>query len=252
MKTRINFLSSPIRYFFGLIIFVSCHKETPFIQVSVLRDVTDTHMLNPDAHSIIPLYKLSEDVSTHCLFRMSNITDRQLNAIVEFSSTSIENSERNIPFAKEQQIVDFYKNIKESLLEDSILHSSAPPLEHSECFSTIASELHVLSRNKATKSYLQVYSDLRENSGGAFNAYSKECIRKMINNPEHVVQYFESKNLLPISLHGIHVQFIYYPIDRAEDDIYRVIVTAYKTILENRGAKVEIKAQNNKTIPDET
>lgn len=242
MKTIISFLHH-VPFLF-LLFFLGCNnQEYKSIHVSVLTDVTDSFTVRPDAHSIISLFHLGENPFGECSFRLSNITDRNLNAIVEFSLPGNRIASQRGPFSTEQNILSFYEKIKSSVRGDSLKHTERS-LMHSECFATIARELQAISSHQAQESYLLVYSDLRENSRGEFNAYDKRCIKKCMSDPNYLVAFFEKQNLLPEDLHSIDTQFMYYPIDREDDEIYGAIVYAYKIVLEKRGASVAIKANN--------
>lgn len=229
---------------------VSSPRESGcYMNISVVRDVTDLHVLRPEANSILNLYNLSEHKRQGGVFRYREISDRVLVPAVDIAipdeSTTGKKAKRNQEFYRERIILDFYDSVRKTLAIPE-RNTDSTLLDHSECFKTIAEELTRLSKSNSKNKILLVFSNLFENSD-ILSVYRIDNGHLYIQE-ETVIQKLEKTNLLPKNLTGIKVFFVFQPTSRTEDRNYLAMVSIYKQLLESRGAKVEVQANNTHFI----
>lgn len=220
--------------------------ESPAVQLSVIRDRTDRHVLQPDPGSVLSIFNLSENKNTCVGFRYHEITDKMLEPIVNLELGSEAQTEKqnvnNEPLFRQKLIVAFYDTITTTLTAVNT-NSDSSDLDYSECFRTIADELTVLSGSNAQKRILLAYSNLFENSE-ILSVYKKSTGKLLVPAPENIKDLFEKSKLLPGNLKGIKVVFLFKPITREEDQEYMKMIGVYKLLLEPRGAEVFVRANN--------
>ena len=240
-----------IPFFITIFFFVSCKKEdkdqSKKIAVSIIIDITDPHQLYPDAETVIPLFQISKNENNEALFRITPLTDRELNQDVEFHlkdglTTEKDNKEEDENYRK-KLIIQFYDSIRKSIYDENSKAVNDTPLHHSECFRTILKELWKADKAKMDTTILMVYSDLFENSS-IFNVYNKTKKKLLEEHKEQVVKQFEQSGLMPNSLKGTTIFFIYNPKTREDDKLYMEMVNVYKQLLEPPGATVIVQANN--------
>jgi hypothetical protein len=228
----------------------SCNKneqsENATMQIAILVDVTDKRIVFPEALNILSLLDMKNDSKKSVLFSLATMTDKILNPRVELflptdSITEIDNKADD-PYFREKAILQFYKTVKEAIAKTNTIVEADSSIQFSECFSSIASELTLISRNKKSKNYLFVYSDLFENSTlykiYAHKNNSQESIKKELEKK------FTTTHLLPENLSNITVYFIFQPKTREEDQLYATVFSVYKKILTERGATVILSPNN--------
>lgn len=224
-------------------LFCSCAQDKPEVTapvtVSVVIDVTDTQKYwVSDATDILRLFHCKTSPDNECLYRCRTIEDKRLTPITTIQLPASDNRfYDDDPQFRAKQIKAFYKSVAQSLQLFHTTHDTATAsLSRSECFHTIASELTVLSKIEGER-MLIVNSNLAENSG----------ILRLANNPtttsELIAKTFEDTHLLPKSLQGITVYYIYSPVTRDEDKAFGVVSSAYLTLLTKRGAIVRIQTK---------
>ena len=229
----------------------SCRKEEKTganrIEVSVILDITDIHQLHPDAESIIPLFQLNKDENNETVFRISPLTDRELNPYKEFRlkdglTTEKDNKEDDQNLRK-KLIIEFYNSVRKSIDEENRIAAKDTPLHYSECYKTISQELQRVYKARADTTILMIFSDLRENSS-MFNVYDEKDKVLLEKHPEQLLKMFEQNTHIPESLKSITIIFVYNPTTREDDRAYMSTVNLYKQLLEPRGATVIVQANN--------
>ncbi len=240
-------------YYFPLLFFVigsSCSKNTQgeknSIQISSLVDITDKRIVFPDALTMLSFFDMKNDSKKSVFFRLVTTTDKLLNPVTELylptdSVTEIDNKADD-PYFREKSILQFYKSVNEAFTKTNTTLRTDSSIKFSECFSSIASELTLLSTNKKSKNYLFVYSDLFENST-LYNIYAHK------NNSQefvklHLEKKFTTSHLLPENLSNITVYFIFQPKTREEDQLYATVFSVYKKLFMERGATVILSPNN--------
>ena len=245
-------MKSFIQFVIVIILFVACNKASTnekelSTYVSVIVDITDPIEVRPDPDPILSLYHFSDYPDKEAFFRLSIISDKKLNPVVEYHLADGKTTERKNRTGDVQYraklILSLYASIRKSMSNFWLQNDSTHSLDHSECFNTIASELGVLSKSSANEKIIVIYGDLLENSG--FNSYIKSNQVLLQYDPGEVARQLHADELLPIDLTGITVFFIYRPETREQDQKYELVQGFYKYLLESRGAVVFTKATNN-------
>lgn len=216
-------------------------------QVSVITDCTDPHALLPVAEPLLGLYEFEKDKDREARFRICSVTDKQLNPASEVHLPDAETTDRNNsldePYYREKHILAFYDDIRKMLSHFTTVPSSDSSLKHSEIFYSVAHELQLLEKSQADRRILLVFSDLQENSL-VFNSYSIAGREQLRKRPMDIVNIFRDTQLLPDSLTGITIFFVFQPKSRDEDQVYGAMTGVYTRLLEERGAKITIQATN--------
>ena len=213
-----------------LIFLVACSTpKTSSTETSVLRDITEKHLAQPDANEIYGLYDLSQNPLNGAVFHFKNLSDVSYNYDKEAKIEA-----QNLWSSNELERTKEIKGFKNSM-DEIIVNSSL--------YLPIARELNHISQSKADKKYLLIYSDLMENTIDV-SFYNKKIVAQLQTNPEAIRKYFEQLQALQ-NLNGIEVYLIYLPIDSESDKIFTIVSAFYKKLLEDKGAKVNISANIN-------
>lgn len=215
------------------------------VMVSVIDDRTDRFLLKPLAEPILALYQFERDASKEALFRYATISDLRQISVCKYSlpnsnETEKSNTSEDINF-RETLIYNFYDSVRRCLKLAGVRREHT--LKYSECYSAIAKELNVMTKMGIRQRVLLVYSDCMENNPATFSAYTP-CGRKELKQPKVIAKRLEQQQVLPKSLDGIEVHFIYKPENRGADTVFLQIMEVYKLLLLPKGAKVHISATN--------
>lgn len=230
----------------------SCHKgETttePTKNISAVIDITDNDAIFPESKSVIKLFGFDTVRGGEAWFRISTVTDRLLNPAIEHHLPDSKETEKNNiqddPNYRDKLIISFQAAIRKTIASFNSTNKKDTTLSNSECFATICNELQLMKKRGAKDNILLVYSNLYENSD-FFNSYTKENIKIIMDSTEKVVNIFNETGLLPNSLNGYTIYFIYQPGSREGDKKYMAMVEVYKLLLEPRGAKIVVQATND-------
>lgn len=232
--------------FLCIIIFIACQDKPHCVQQVEICDITDPLLVKPDAEFNISLFNLSHDRNHECRFKRVFISDKQLNPSSEVILEGNHSNLNRRPYERDLQIIQFYKEIKDIIKLDSAATLNSIR-DHSECFRTIANEITLASLRPSYRTIIVVHTNLRENSD-LCNTYSNDLIRIMLRNPEYLEQIFEKQDLLPKSLKSFYIVFVYETLNREDDAIFKILSHTYKSILEKRGANVNITSTNSKQL----
>lgn len=206
------------------------------IEVSVLRDVTDSELAKPDIHDLYTLFELEDDKWNGGKFRFANLSDISLNYTSEIELQP-EQALFSNEIEREAKLETFRTGI-ESILskagEDSIGRT------HSSVYEPIARELEQLSKSKSGKRILIVFSDLLENKRD-FSMYRNQNPAGEKPDADLVLREFTIRHPLP-SLTGIVVYFIFQPANERQDEAFQNMSGIYQKLLGEKGATVYIKA----------
>jgi hypothetical protein len=208
--------------------------------VSLVIDVTDPRSYLPPPDAVLAQYQCKQNPDAECIFRLRAITDMRLSAIQSLRlpdalSGDFKNKDDDSQF-RARGILAFYNSVRSMLHKLYAQFDSIRTLKNSECFRIIANELSFLSQSKSTRRILLVASDLLEKSD-LLDSY-----REDISNSQKVAHKLDSAGLLPRSLTGISVVFVFSPRNRLEDQQFYALSEAYKALMEQKGAKVSIQA----------
>lgn len=224
-----------------IVITISCSmsKNQQTTEVVVIRDITSPHLSMPEIEVIQSLYKLNVNKWQGAIFRLTSITDISYNKTYE-ARIEAENKWLENEFERRKKIKTFFDEIGRIInLSESHKYSR----NKSSVYSNIAKELNKLSKSKSHKKIILIYSDLAENTN-EMSFYKNKDLYLLKNNTEKLTEYFNSITPL-LNLENIEVFLIYQPENSKQDDTYRLLSGYYKTLLENKGANVEITANIN-------
>jgi hypothetical protein len=220
----------------GILLFHFSNSMLTTVEVSILRDITDRQLSQPNVKEIVPLYNLSATNKWNGgIFRFQNVSDVSFNqtkvAVIETANQLFSNE-----FTREKQIERFTDSISH-IVTDAAKDNLGK--EYSSIYFPLASELNRLSVSKSQKRILIVYSDLMQNDLSV-SLYAKE-LELLKHNPDSLKAELKKQKPLA-SLTGIEVYFIYQPQDAEQDQEFRIVSQFYTRLLEEKGATVTVAA----------
>jgi len=240
MKTAIYLFSTLLILLAGVIIMrKSFDQHLPSTDITVMRDITDTQISQPKLADISTLLNLDNSKWDGAFFRFVDITDVSYNHISE-TKIDPENQWLGNELDREKKVKQFYIDINQILTNAG---TEKVGKVNSSIYKPIATELNRLSQSPSQKRFLLIYSDLEENTD-KLSFYDKKTINLLRTDQDSIRKYFEALSPLK-NLTGIKVYLIYQPKNNEADDQYQLIASFYKTLLESKGATVEITANIN-------
>ncbi len=220
--------------------------------IFVLVDISDPHTLKPEFSSVRNLYDMRSNPCKSAGFKLTFIGDKNYMPEYDYSLENRPEGEHDNryddPQYRKKRIISFFNTIHEAIATANSYATEEQPLDQSECYRSIAHALTELSKRNSRKKYLLIYSDVTENSS-VFQGY-KDIEGDAVDNRqaiEYIKKRFEKKDLLPRSLKGIKVYFIFEPTSANADKRFTVFTMVYRELLESRGATVYIKSTNHIT-----
>lgn len=240
MKTGIYLLSTLLIILAGVILMrKSFDRHSTATDITVMRDITDTQISQPKLADISTLLNLDNSKWDGANFRFVDITDVSFNHISE-TRIDPENQWLGNELDRDKKVKQFYTDINQILTNAD---TEKIGKVNSSIYKPIATELNRLSQSSSQKRFLLIYSDLEENTD-KLSFYDKKTINLLRTDQNSIRKYFEA--LAPLkNLTGIKVYLIYQPKNNEADEQYQLIANFYKTLLENKGAIVEITANIN-------
>jgi hypothetical protein len=207
--------------------------------VSVIWDITDPMMVTPKVNEITSLFGFDDNIWNGGKFRFFNVSDVSINKIHEVSIES-ENEWLSNKFNRNNKIKRFYSEITE-ILAGALKQNIGR--DNTSLYLPIAKELKRLSKSKAAKRVMLIYSDLMENTD-EMSFYGGNDFLQLKTNPNAVTKYFDSQLKLD-NLNGIQIYLVFQPLNMKQDEVYKVVSGFYKKLFEAKGATVEITASVN-------
>lgn len=202
-------------------------------EISVLRDITDKHLAQPNETEIQSLINLNkEKMWNGAVFIFSNLSDVSFNEVskAELSKT---NKWLGNELERSKEISKFNDKVNKIISES---RKDSVGKKNSSLYAPLFGELNRLSKSKSERRILLIYSDLKENSLDNTFYRIKDADQKELI--EQSVVYFEK---LP-DLAEIEIFLIYKPSNIKEDKQFTTIAETFKHLLENKGAIVHIVA----------
>jgi hypothetical protein len=207
-------------------------------EIDVLYDVTDAQLSQPDVEEILSLYDL-QNKWDGAVFRFAKLTDVSYNQLAE-AILEAKNEWLSNELERDKEIKNF-KNEVAKIIANS--ETGTIGKSSSSIYLPIARELNELSKSKADKRVLVVYSDLMENTSD-LSFYRKRDFELLKSNPDQVRKKLEKLTVLN-SLTGIEIYFIYQPSETKGDQSFQTVTNFYKKLFEDKGAKVTVSANLN-------
>ena len=233
-------------FLFGACVYKDSHKS--HFAISIINDVTDSMLLRPNATAVVSFLDIANRRNDAFSFRYREISDKVFSTVVDMElkdevGTALQNK-GSIPMYRERLVKRFADSVKITLSKE-VQATATSILPYSECFKVIIEELIELSKSKAKDKVLLVFSDLAEHSPDIFTCFSPDYTVLPATLTKDAIKAFENTNLIYKRYDGITVFIVYKPRTRYEDKRFALMSQAYKSILEKRGARVTIQAQNN-------
>lgn len=242
-----------ICFFLLFLLCASCRREQditqrPSVALSILGDVTDRVRLKPTVFPALEALDFLHNPDQECLIRLRVISDKLLTPVCSAHIPSERDMEReNIEDDKQfraKHVVAFYGEAKKQFKDFYSGVDTTTTIAHSLCFQTIADELNFLYRSSYKKRVIVIYSNLFENSS-LCNVYTSLTQHVLFKTPDAIAQKLTASHLLPNSLAGIKIIFVFEPTSMAEDKLFNSIVGVYKKLLESKGGIVQVQASNH-------
>lgn len=219
-----------------IVLIVGCTAHSPEVtEVVVLRDITDSHLVQPKAEEILTLFN-SKSKWNGRVFRYSDLTNVSYNQAKEVKLES-QNEWLSNELDRDKGIKRFISSISE-IIGSNV--TNAKGKDNSSVYFPIAKALNRLSQSSSTVKILLIYSDLMENSEG-MSFYDERKLNLVKTNPDEVKRYFNSQGDLK-NLDGIKIYILFQPKGIKDDEQFKVVSGFYKKLLEGKGAQVEITA----------
>lgn len=212
------------------------HAKENFTEISVLKDITDPFLAQPSILDISRLLRFEKEKWSGAIVRFSELSDVSYTPVKEVSIEA-ENEWLSNEIKRKKKMEKFQGGIN-GIFQGMDKQSTSK--NFSSIYLPIARELNRLSQSNAEKRILLVYSDLIENQK-ELSFYNDKTVNLLKTKPEDIRQFLEKQQPLA-DLHGIEVHFIYQPADNEADSKFRTVSEFYKNLLENKGAKVFVRA----------
>jgi len=240
MKTAIYLFSTLLIITAGVIIMRKSFEQHPTsTDITVMRDITDAQISQPKLTDVSTPLDLDNSKWDGAYFKFVDITDVSYNHIYE-AKIDPENQWLGNELDRDKKVKQFLSDINQILANAD---TEKVGKVNSSIYKPIAFELNRLSQRTSQNRSLLVYSDLEENTD-EFSFYDNKNINLLRMDPGSIQKSFEA--LAPLkNLTGIKVYLIYQPKNNEADELYQLIAGFYKTLLESKGATVEITANVN-------
>lgn len=223
----------------AIALLVGCTSQRPEVtEVVALRDITDSHLVQPKADEILTLFNPKSEWNGR-VFHFTDLTNVSYNQGVEVKLEA-KNEWLSNELDREKEVKGFENGLKEILGKNE---REGIGKDNSSVYFPIAKELNRLSQSSSTKRVLLIYSDLMENTR-EMSFYDNKKLRLLKTNPNDVKIYFDSQVEL-VNLDGIKIYIIFQPKGAIEDERFKVVSGFYKNLFESKGAKVEVTANIN-------
>jgi hypothetical protein len=219
-------------------VFAGINQRMPVsLEQSVLRDITDSLLSQPNAREIIGKYHFSGSQKwSGARFSYGNLSDVSYNqpktVLLEPANHLLSN--------------ELVRNNEVRLFMDSVSHIIADAQRdsvgkaYSSIYFPLATELERLNKSNAERKIIDVYSDLMQNDFSV-SLYQPDELQLIKTNPGYLKEVLEKQKSLP-SLTGIEIYLIYQPEDQEQDRDWRLVSEFYKKLFEEKGAAVHISA----------
>ncbi len=220
----------------AIALIVGCTSQKPEVtEVVVLRDITDRHLVQPNADKILTLFNPRSKWNGR-VFHFSDLTNVSYNQGIEVKLEA-KNEWLSNELDRDKEIKGF-----ENRLTEILGKNEREPIgqDNSSVYFPMAKELNRLAQSSSAKRILLIYSDLMENTR-EMSFYDGGKFRLLKTNPNELKSYFDSQVELK-NLSGIIIYIIYQPKGIKEDEQFKAISEFYKNLFESKGAEVEIAA----------
>ncbi|RPH33015.1 MAG: hypothetical protein EHM93_06795 [Bacteroidales bacterium] len=220
----------------AIALLVACTSQSPEVtEIVVLRDITDNHLVQPNADEILTLFNPKSKWNGR-VFHFTDLTNVSYNQAMEVKLEA-QNEWLSNELDRDKEIKGFENRLTEILGKNE---RETIGKDNSSVYFPIAKELNRLVQSSSAKKILLIYSDLMENTR-EMSFYDRGKFSLLKTNPNDVKIYFDSQVELK-NLSGITIYIIFQPKGIKEDEQFKGVSGFYKNLLESKGAEVEIAA----------
>jgi hypothetical protein len=217
----------------GIAYYIS-ENEPTIVEISLMKDITDSLVARPDTNGIFPLFNFGEHKWKKLRFRSQNITNYDYNPVYSCILRSAFSLLSN-PMQRDGDILIFKHSIKSAVDSVNAWNGSLP---NSSVYLPLIREINRLARSTAKNKILIVYSDLAENTS-SFSIYRKR--RQSIPSRDSLVAFFKRISA-PENLKGVTIYFVYRPRKPFDHNNFVSMANMYMKLLGDAGARVYVGA----------
>lgn len=215
------------------LVYACTPKEAKTYYTTVMLDLTEEDGFRPKASDIKPHAVLPERTAGK-YFSILPINDLAHNS---HNGVMVTRADVGISYddMTRKLVVEDYEGKVDSLLHN--LDSLHYGTDHSKIFRAIVTEARFLMKQDCDERKIVCYSDLEENSD--FFSLRNRAHRKMMDDPETLVEYFETQYDIEEdeSFESLIIEIYHVPSYETERS-FDVFIELYKEIFEKRGATI--------------
>lgn len=205
--------------------------------ISIIKDETDTMIAFSQFESLKLLTNSDLQTNNGIKIKFTSIKNVRLTDERHFTLNPSNRLKNQVERKSE---IDSFKYAVNLFFKSS--QKTYSTIGNSAVFEKLSSELEWISKlNVDGKKGLIIFSDLLQNiPNQPLNMYKAESIDLLKSDPHVFDSIYLNSYPIPNKLHGIKVYFIYRPNSIVKDQIFMLVASRLKVILENRGCKVEL------------
>lgn len=221
----------------GYFMYSDCKGSRYDADITLAMDRTGSYVPSvPDKEAIKQAFQVHSELWKGARFQLMSLSDVDLNRSYEAKIEPECKYFGNI-YQRKKEAAEFSKQLNVSI--DKLL-SEPIGRPSSSLFIPISKELARLSKSDAKRKILIVYSDLVEESS-VISFSNQKTLAMLKQNPDSAMAILNKEAPLP-SLNGIEIFVIFQATNSAESTVFRIVSGFYKTMLEQKGARVTIGA----------
>jgi hypothetical protein len=213
-----------------------CRPSNSDIEITILKDITDTLLVEPTFSDLITLMHTDSTTLQSIKVNCSTITDYEYNKVLtaELPSRSFWLSN---PGDRIQEVKNFQQNVSENI---AAINAEKNPRPQSNIYSTLIHELNRLSTAPADQKICIVYSDLAQNTS-QYSIYRTKDFSLLIRHPDQVQKILENIEK-PDNLKGVSVYFVFNARNPRDNEIFSDMSKVFKQIFTSAGAQIFVAA----------
>jgi hypothetical protein len=210
-------------------------QHTIDTDMTLVIDRTDNVILHPTADGIISQLGLQDSPWQGIRIKLTYVSDLDINPTTVIALEKENEWDGNLT-VRRAKVQRFKNQLRECLQK----MRRADTCQHSIIYRTIARQASNLVASTATKKYLLVWSNLRENSD--INFYNPQTISLLKTSPQSIQQHLEA-TCPSFKLKGIQVWLLYNPTSYRDNNSYMPLAGFYQHLLEVHGATVHVDSK---------
>lgn len=216
----------------------ACIESHKNIQISVLRDVTETDFVaQPTYHGIATQFGLNDNMWHGVQFRYTTISDVQFNNLQSFGIEG-EQSLLGNALDRKKTVDEFLHKVKQVLEHDK----SYSERGHSSIWVPLTREVVQLQKDPTSEATIYLFSDLIENSE-IWSAYHTKDIKLFDTDFNSVkARFLNEAHAVNRDQGNVKVIVVFQPKGLDDDRTYRKMVRLYTALFQELGITIEFIA----------